>query len=199
MSSVDVALTVPAERPSRPEHAGVGQQFMLIDGFDDLWRTAAAGVLTYIGLVLLLRLSGKRTLAALNAFDFVVTVALGSTAATILLSRDASVAEGLVALGVLIGAQYVVATLSVRWPVVRGVVQSRPVAVVVHGDYRTQAMSDERLTRSDIDQAVRRQGHGSVTGLAAVVLETDGSLSVISDGDDLSALDEVDGWPRAAP
>jgi uncharacterized membrane protein YcaP (DUF421 family) len=41
-----------------------------------------------------LRVSGKRTLAKMNAFDLVVTVALGSTLATILLSADVSLAEG---------------------------------------------------------------------------------------------------------
>ena len=44
------------------------------------------GVLAYVALVFLLRISGKRTLSKMNAFDFVVTVALGSTLATILLS-----------------------------------------------------------------------------------------------------------------
>jgi hypothetical protein len=50
-----------------------------------------------------LRVSGKRTLAKLNVFDFVVTVALGSTLATILLNSTVSWAEGAVALAVLAG------------------------------------------------------------------------------------------------
>jgi len=59
-----------------------------------LIRTLVVGVLAYISLVLLLRLSGRRTLSKMNAFDLVVTVALGSTFATILLNRDVSLAEG---------------------------------------------------------------------------------------------------------
>jgi len=58
-----------------------------------LIRTRVVAALADISLVLLLRLSG-RTLSKMNAFDLVVTVALGSTFATILLNRDVSRAEG---------------------------------------------------------------------------------------------------------
>ena len=170
---------------------------MVTDSLDTLARTALTCVLAYLGLVLVLRVSGKRTLAALNAFDLVVTVALGSTLATILLSRDVSVAQGMVAFLTLVGLQYVVAWSSVRVRLVRTGVRSTPVALVVHGRYRTDAMVAERVTESDVAQAVRREGMGSVTSLAAVVLETDGSLSIIRPADDLTALDGVGGWPGA--
>lgn len=64
---------------------------LFIDWFFISWegvvRVLVTSVLAYVGLVLLLRISGKRTLTKLNAFDLVVTVALGSTLATILLSN----------------------------------------------------------------------------------------------------------------
>jgi len=68
-----------------------------------------------------LRVSGKRTLAKLNAFDFVVTVALGSTLATILLNSTVSWAEGAVALAVLAGLQFLVAVVASRVPDARSV------------------------------------------------------------------------------
>ena len=171
---------------------------MLTDSLDTLGRTALTGVLAYLGLILVLRISGKRTLAALNAFDLVVTVALGSTLATILLSADVSVAEGYVALVTLVGLQYLVAWSSVRLAVVRKGVRSRPVALVVHGRYCRGAMDGERVTESEVTQAVRREGRGTMADVAAVVLETDGTLSVIGGGKDLSALEGVHGWPAQA-
>ena len=48
-------------------------------------------------LVIFLRLSGKRTLSKMNAFDLVVTVALGSTLATVLLTKDVALADGALA------------------------------------------------------------------------------------------------------
>ena len=76
---------------------------MLFQGWSGIGRTALISVTAYAALVLFLRISGKRTLSKLNAFDLVVTVALGSTLATILLSQDVALAEGLTALGMLIG------------------------------------------------------------------------------------------------
>ena len=57
---------------------------IFFDGWSVLFRTAVVGVLAYVCLIFFLRISGKRTLSKMNAFDFVVTVALGSTLATIL-------------------------------------------------------------------------------------------------------------------
>jgi uncharacterized membrane protein YcaP (DUF421 family) len=58
---------------------------MFYDGWFRLVRVLVVGSCGYVALIALLRISGKRTLAKLNAFDFVVTVALGSTLATVLL------------------------------------------------------------------------------------------------------------------
>ena len=66
---------------------------MLFDSWAGVGRTIVVGILAYIALVSLLRVSGKRTLSKMNAFDLVVTVALGSTLATILLSKDVALAE----------------------------------------------------------------------------------------------------------
>jgi uncharacterized membrane protein YcaP (DUF421 family) len=71
---------------------------VVFDTWAGLAQVAVVGVLAYAGLLLLLRISGKRTLAKMNAFDLVVSVALGSTLATTLLSRDVAVAEGVLAL-----------------------------------------------------------------------------------------------------
>src|SRR4051794_24742339 len=55
---------------------------MFFHSWAALGRVLLVGPLAYVALVLLLRVSGKRTLTKLNAFDLVVTVSLGSTLAT---------------------------------------------------------------------------------------------------------------------
>lgn len=66
---------------------------IFFDNWETLFRTLIIGVLAYVSLIMLLRISGRRTLSKMNAFDMVVTVALGSTLATILLNRDVALAE----------------------------------------------------------------------------------------------------------
>jgi hypothetical protein len=61
---------------------------MVFQDWSGLLRTVVVGMLAYVALVALLRVSGKRTRSKMNAFDFVVTVALGSTVATLLPSPE---------------------------------------------------------------------------------------------------------------
>jgi hypothetical protein len=79
---------------------------MFYGGTGDVVRVIVIGIMAYVVLVVLLRVTGKRTLSKMNAFDLVVTVALGSTLATILLSTDVTLAMGVTALVLLIVLQY---------------------------------------------------------------------------------------------
>lgn len=152
---------------------------MWFDSWSDVVRVALVGAAAYVALVLILRASGKRTLAKLNAFDLVVTVALGSTLATILLSSDVAFVEGITALVLLAALQFVVAKLTTLAPGVRSIVTAKPVLVVRDGRVLDEALTSQRLTLDEVRQAVRSSGHGDISLIAAVVLETDGTLSVI--------------------
>ncbi|MER3394183.1 MAG: DUF421 domain-containing protein [Microcella pacifica] len=152
---------------------------MWFDSWGDIARVLLVGSAAYATLIVVLRLSGKRTLSQLNAFDFVVTVAIGSTLATILLSSDVSWSEGLAALALLVGLQLVVALVSSRWPRARSVVSAQPVVLVRDGALRRDAIARNRLTETEVEQAVRSSGSGDLASIAAIVLETNGTLSVI--------------------
>jgi uncharacterized membrane protein YcaP (DUF421 family) len=166
---------------------------MLYDDFTGIVRVMAVSVGAYAALVMILRVAGKRSLAKLNAFDLVVTVALGSTLATVLLSRDVPFAEGLLAFIMLAALQYAVAKASVHIPWFKELVRSDPRLLVEDGRYLEEAMRAERVTRSEVDAAVRKKGAGRIEEVAAVVLETDGSFSVIRAGGEgeLTALRSV--------
>ena len=152
---------------------------MLFDSWMELVRTAVMAVCAYAALILLLRASGKRTLTKMNAFDFVVTVALGSILATVILSKDVALAEGILALGILILLQFILTWLSVRSQTVSDLVKAEPTLVFHRGEFLRQAMKTERISRGEILQAMRSQGILEQNEVEAVVLETDGSLSVI--------------------
>nr|CAA9351410.1 MAG: hypothetical protein AVDCRST_MAG46-2613 [uncultured Nocardioidaceae bacterium] len=169
---------------------------MWFDRASDLIRIVVVGVCAYAALVAILRVSGKRTLSKLNAFDFVVTVALGSSLATILLSTSVSFVDGVVALCLLVGLQAVVALVSTRVPVVERLVKSEPALLVVHGVMREGVMRSQRVSPEEVRQAVRSSGQGGLEQVAAVVLETDGRLSIIpaSSLGSGNALTHVKGW-----
>jgi len=152
---------------------------MFFESWYGLLRVVVVAPLAYGGLVLILRVSGKRTLAKLNAFDLVVTVALGSTLATILLSKTVALLEGLTAFVMLAAMQFAVAWLSVRVKWFNKLVKDEPTLLLHNGEFLDRALLAQRVTRDDIEAALRSSGVGDASGASAVVLETDGSISVI--------------------
>lgn len=171
---------------------------MFFVSWNGLLRVVVVGLCAYTALVLLLRLSGKRTLGKMNAFDLVVTVALGSTLATVLLTSDVALAEGVLGLALLVAAQFAVAWTSVRWRLFQRALKADPTLLVWRGRLRDEALRAQRVSRAEVLQAVRAQGLGGLGQVAAVVLETDGSFSVIPETStgDLDALADVPGVPR---
>jgi uncharacterized membrane protein YcaP (DUF421 family) len=158
---------------------------LFFSGWDGLWRTLVLGVLSYAALILFLRVSGKRTLAKMNAFDLVVTVALGSTLATILLSKQVALAEGLLALLLLVLLQFCVTWLAVRSPRLETLVKNEPALLLHSGKFLTAAMRKERVTQSGIRSALRGRGFADVEPRVSVILETDGTFSVIYSDQDV--------------
>ncbi|MDZ4267915.1 MAG: DUF421 domain-containing protein [Mycobacterium sp.] len=171
---------------------------MWFDAWSDIARVLLVGSAAYVTLVVVLRISGKRTLAKLNAFDLVVTVAVGSTLATILLNTDVSFAEGATAFALLATLQFLAATVSSRLQAGRSVLTARPTLLVSQGRLLDEALRRQRVSVDEIRQAIRSTGHGDVSQIAAVVLETDGSLSVIA-GDKVGDWSALAGLPDTAP
>lgn len=157
---------------------------MFFDGWSGPLRVLAVGVPAYAVLVLLLRVSGKRTLSKMNAFDLVVTVALGSTLATILLSEQVALAEGVTALGLLIVLQFAITWSAYRSERVQRLVKATPRLLYFKDAFIDDAMRRERFTREEVLAAAREQGYASLEPVDAVVLETDGSVTVLSGTDD---------------
>ncbi len=167
---------------------------MFFDNWYGLLRVVILAVFSYGMLILFLRMAGKRSLSKMNAFDLVITVALGSTLASITLTKNVALSEGILAFGVLILLQFSVTWLSVRSPRFLRLIKAQPRLLLYQGEYMEYAMKKERITRAEILAVVREQGHGDIASIQAVVLETDGSMSVITGDipDQNSSLETVE-------
>lgn len=156
---------------------------MFYDSLESLLRTLVVGLLAYVALVVLLRISGRRTLSKMNAFDFVVTIALGSTLATVLLNKNVPLADGIAAFALLIGLQFIVTWASVRLQWVQKVVTGEPIMLFYGGEFLALALRKARVTEDEIRAAIRSTGVAHLGDVNAVVLETDGSFSVVKTSD----------------
>jgi uncharacterized membrane protein YcaP (DUF421 family) len=165
---------------------------IFFDGWSKLGRSMILAVLAYIALVVLLRISGKRTLAKMNVYDFVFVVALGSTLATTILTPDITLADGVAALMALISLQYLFSWLCVISHRVDGIVNGEPTLVFYNGDFLAETMRKERVTREEVLAATRNVGLATLDSIDSVVLETDGTFSVVwerKEGERSSAVD----------
>lgn len=154
-------------------------KYIYFDGWESIIRTLITTVLAYIVLIFLLRASGKRTLSKMNAFDFVVTIALGSTLATVILNKGVALADGILALFLLIFLQFIITWLSARFTIISNIVKSTPSLLVYKGEMLKDMMIKERVDEDEIHAIIRENGFSSLKDIDAIVLETDGSLTAI--------------------
>jgi uncharacterized membrane protein YcaP (DUF421 family) len=172
---------------------------VFFSSWEALARVLVVGTLAYVAMVTSLRISGKRTLAKMNAFDLVVTVALGSILANVLLNKDVALAEGVLGFVLLIALQYIVAWLSVRSKMVQRLVKSEAALLFHAGELQQGTLKRERVTEDEVRAAVRAQGVSGLEQVSAVVLETDGSLTVLPKNESATAtaLTSVRGVDRS--
>ena len=155
------------------------------DGWSGLISILAAAPVLYLAVIAMIRLSGKRSTAQMNNFDWIVTVAMGSLVGTGLVNTSVSIAECLTAIGGLLLLQYIATLFARRSHLVRDAIKSTPRLVYDDG-FLDEALTAERVTEEEVRAAIRERGHASITDVRWVVLETDGTFSVIAAPSDAS-------------
>jgi uncharacterized membrane protein YcaP (DUF421 family) len=163
---------------------------IFFDGWEPILRILVIGPLAFITLVVVLRASGKRTLSKMNAFDFVVTIALGSLFATVIINQDVTLAEGAVSFAVLIVAQFAITFISVRSDRFERFLKAEPTLLYRNGEMLRDSLRRVRVTEREVETIARRRGLPNLDTVSAVILEADGSFSVIESGDDIELYPE---------
>lgn len=173
----------------------------LFDGWPKVLRALIMALAAYSVLVLLLRVAGKRTLSKMNVFDFVFVVALGSGLAQTILSPDITLAEGTVALATLIALQVLLSWLCTRSHRMDTILNGEPRLLFHRGNMLLDAMRIARVTHEELRAAVRNAGVMDLKQVDSVVLETDGTFSVIKESPNVaeSSLSDVKAHPTHRP
>ncbi len=160
---------------------------IFFDDWDGIIRVAITTVLAYIVVIIMLRISGKRTLAKMNAFDFVVTIALGSILGAMILNKKIPLLEGLLAVALLISLQYVITFISVRSKIFKKIISSNPTLLLYKGEFLNAVMKKERITESEIYKSVREAGIPGIAGIDAIILESTGDITILKTIEERSA------------
>jgi uncharacterized membrane protein YcaP (DUF421 family) len=148
---------------------------MFFDSWTGLGRVLVVGTLAYFALVLTLRVSGKRTLSKLNAFDLSSRLRSARRSRPCSSARTWRLRKGCSPLALLVLLQFALAWLSVRSPRVQELLKSEPTLLLYEGRFLDGAMRQERITREEVLAALRGSGVSEPEQAAAVVLESAGS------------------------
>ena len=135
-------------------------------------------VLVYIFLVLLLRIFGKRELAQLNPFDFVVLISLSNTVQNAIIGDDNSVAGGFIGAFSLMLCNYLVVRFLFRHRRLDQLVEGEPATLVKHGKVQHKELAKELITTSELDVVARRQGFDGVQSLDECIIEPGGTFAM---------------------
>ncbi len=167
---------------------------MWASDLNKIFEMLLIGAIFYVVLILLLRLFGKRSLAKMNMFDFLVTVALGSILANIALAGT-PLLDGILAIAMLLGLQYLISWLSVHYESFDRFIKPEPALLFYSGEYIEKALKRERVSHRELDENIRANGFTGKSDVFAIVLETTGELTVIgqksAEREDFSALELV--------
>ncbi|MDO5493908.1 MAG: DUF421 domain-containing protein [Nesterenkonia sp.] len=152
------------------------------DGWDPIVHTVLTVSVGYLALLMLLRITGPRTTAAMTPLDLIMAVTIGSAFGRTITAPDVPITQMLLTLVMLVLLHWVLAWVRRRSPKVRRLVDSQPVLVYYHGEFQHRTMRKHQLVEDDVHTAARQAGLGCMDEVEAVILQQDGALGLITSG-----------------
>ena len=168
---------------------------MFFHSWGAIGHVVLASMIVYLLIVAALRVVGEQALAKMSGYDMIVTITLGSVVATVAVSRDITISEGVAALLTLLGLQEMVRRLQSRFLAMHHLVREPPRVVVWDGKLLDDRLLQSNISADEVRAAIRREGYSAVEQVLAVILENDGDWSVIrrdADVQDHTALHGID-------
>jgi uncharacterized membrane protein YcaP (DUF421 family) len=152
---------------------------MIFESWASMGHVAIRVVIVYLAIVAVFRIIGEQALAKMSAYDLIVSITLGELVASIPLTHDLALLDGLAAILVFVGLQELIRWGQARSKKIRAVVVEEPRLIVWNGEILADRLHKWNLTKREVLAAVRDKGLASVEEAQAVVLENDGEWSVV--------------------
>lgn len=165
--------------------------------WDDVADKTIRTIAVYLAVYILLRLAGKRQLAQLSTFDFVVILLLSNVVQNAIIGPDNTLIGGIVGATILIVGNFLMVFFVFLNPRLERDLRGRSETLLSEGKINRKAMRRELVSRTELDAALRRQGYEGVSAVNEIVLEPEGTLTVRarpepSIADVLAALERIE-------
>lgn len=143
------------------------------------WEFVLRATVVYFVVLVMVRLSGKRTVGQFTPFDLLVVVLLGTAVQNSLIGEDVSLVGGLILAGTLIAWNWLVGFATARSRTLDRIAEGSPVLLGRDGELFDAVMRRQNISRLDVEEALRDNGLGKVSDAALITLEVDGTITVI--------------------
>ena len=142
--------------------------------------TIIRGLTVYVLLLLILRLSGKRTLSEMTTFDFVLLLIIGETTQQALVGPDFSITTAVLLILTLVGLDLLFAHFKHVSSRVERIMDGVPTIIVANGQLLTEQMDRLKVDEADVMASARQlQGLEHLDQIKYAVVEVDGAISII--------------------
>lgn len=151
----------------------------MLEASRPLYEIVLRVAIVYVALVVMVRVAGKREIGQLAPLDLLAMLLLSETVSPALTGQDTSLAAALTAAATLLALTAGMARLAYRSRRVERFVEGTPVVLVEDGKLVEEAASSERVTRQELETALRRHGVEKVSAVRRAVVEPNGEITVL--------------------
>jgi uncharacterized membrane protein YcaP (DUF421 family) len=143
------------------------------------WHFVVRGALSYAALLVLLRMTGKRTLSDMSPFDIVVLVVVGGALRSAMIGTDASLLGPLLAVATILLLDKLLAHLAARSERLARILEGTPLLLAAGGKLIGGSLRRAGIARAGFDRELRLHGIHSVQEVDEMRLEPNGKISVL--------------------
>jgi uncharacterized membrane protein YcaP (DUF421 family) len=142
------------------------------------WEFIVRAGTVYVVLLVMVRLTGKRTIGQFTPFDLVVVLLLSEAVSGAINAQDDSLPGGLIAAGTLLSLDFLIAWLTARSKRINAIMGGSPVLVGRDGVIYDEVLQRERVPRSDVEKALRA-ADCEIEDMRMAILEADGNINIM--------------------
>jgi uncharacterized membrane protein YcaP (DUF421 family) len=144
-----------------------------------LWELVLRGVVVYVFLLVLLRITGKRQVGQLAPFDLVLLLVLSNAVQNSMNGGDNSLVGGLISAATLVGLNWLVSIWTFRNKTVEGLIEGRPQILIHNGKLFEDIVAKAHLTHHELNSALRLAGCSCIEDVHSAILENSGEISIV--------------------
>ena len=142
------------------------------------WELVVRGLVIYLFLIILLRITGKRQIGQLSPFDLVLLLILSNAVQNSMNAGDNSLVGGMISATTLVLVNYVVGIITFKSKKLEAIVEGRPQVIIHEGKLFDDVMWDAKLTQQELDSTLRQSGYFEIKDIKLAILENNGTITV---------------------